>query len=58
MSELYEALSAAPALNVIPESCLSFSEQASFIAEFAKHEYTKMMESIGIDTLRMRTLRK
>lgn len=52
MSEMYEALSAAPALNVIPESCISFSEQAMYVAEFANSEFYHMIESIGVEELR------
>ena len=37
--------------SVIPSWVESFSEQSLFIAEYAESEYTKMMESVGIDEL-------
>lgn len=37
--------------TVIPEGCLSFSEQALYIAEAAENEFNKLFESVGIDEL-------
>lgn len=51
MSELYDNLSSAPVLNVIPESCLSFAEEASFVAEFALNEHNHLIESIAMEEL-------
>ncbi|MBR6289294.1 MAG: hypothetical protein IKR19_08165 [Acholeplasmatales bacterium] len=48
MGVLYEALSNVPANNdVIPESCLSFYEQAMYIVDFAMNESAEFKKSIG-----------
>ena len=50
--ELYDILSNTPTLDdVIPESCLSFSDQALFVAEFAHNEYNMMMQFIAMNEL-------
>lgn len=37
--------------TVIPEGCLSFSEQALYIAEASENEFNKLFESVGIEEL-------
>lgn len=37
--------------SVIPEGCLSFSEEAVYLSEFAESEFTKMIKNIGINEL-------
>lgn len=37
--------------SVIPSWVESFSEQSLFVAEFAESEYTKLMESVGVNEL-------
>lgn len=52
MDYIMEALSAENAnREVIPDSCLSFSEMADYTAEFTNEEFNKMLESIGLDEL-------
>lgn len=37
--------------TVIPKGCLSFSEQALYIAEASENEFNKLFESVGIEEL-------
>ena len=37
--------------SVIPEGCLSFSEEAVYLSEFAEAEFTNMIKNIGINEL-------
>lgn len=52
MDYIMEALSAEESnREVIPASCLSFSEMADYAAEFTNEEFNKMLECIGLDEL-------
>lgn len=37
--------------SVIPQGCLSFSEQALYVAEATENEFNKLFESVGINEL-------
>ena len=37
--------------SVIPEGCLSFSEEAVYLSEFAEREFTDLIKNIGINEL-------
>ena len=53
MGVLYEDLNNVPVNNnVIPESCLSFFEQAMYVAEFAQDEHNNLIRSLSIRELR------
>lgn len=37
--------------SVIPADCLSFAEQAMYVAEYAQEEYNNLFEAVGIEEL-------